>query len=76
MTCCMYCKTVPGAPDWMARSLTLWSNQHGYKVRIFCNECGAWTDYTCLYAGEDKWTSVKPPRIGEAARKLIIVSET
>lgn len=60
---CGICLTPCGAPNWQARYHTLWSNQHGWKVRVFCSYCGAWTDIKLLYAsnsGEQK-AFVKPP---------------
>lgn len=46
MGTCPNCKTEIGAPHWKARSTTLWANQHGDCIRIFCDNCGQWSDVT------------------------------
>ena len=50
---CACCGQMSGAPEWKAHTYTMWANQHGRKVRIFCKECGAWTDKT-WYESEGK----------------------
>lgn len=43
---CPHCGQVCGSPDWKARYHIWWSNQHGFRIRIFCKVCEAWTDIT------------------------------
>lgn len=50
---CPHCETPAGPPEWKARQTTLWANQYGYKVRLFCKVCGAWTDFT-MQCGADR----------------------
>jgi hypothetical protein len=49
---CPNCQTITGLPDWKAREYILWANQHGRCVRIFCINCGQWTDVKQLRGGE------------------------
>lgn len=53
---CPNCKTITGLPDWKARYTYLWANQYGQCIRIFCKQCGQWTDRTWIYS-TDKVTS-------------------
>lgn len=63
MNKCGYCGQSAGFPDWKARALLIWSNQHGDKYRIFCDTCGAWTEIE-RRAGEEfgKVSVIKGPR--------------
>lgn len=63
MNRCRICGTKVGAPNWAARVHTLWANQYGRKVRVFCDHCGAWTDLRQIYLSEDDAlvTVVKAP---------------
>lgn len=46
---CPQCGQHVGAPEWKARKTGLWHNQYGYKVRVFCDACGAMNDVTVLF---------------------------
>lgn len=50
MAQCPNCNTKTGAPDWKARQHTIWSNGSGHKVRVFCDECGQWSDIVTLFS--------------------------
>lgn len=50
---CRICGTLTGGPNWAARYTVLWANQHGRKIRVFCDHCGAWTDQREIYASGD-----------------------
>lgn len=41
---CPKCKVLVGAPAWKARTTILHANKWGRVVRVFCGQCGQWTD--------------------------------
>lgn len=45
MANCGHCQQRTGGPEWKARQHTLWANQFGECVRVFCDVCGAVTDH-------------------------------
>lgn len=60
---CPNCNQPSGAPDWKAREHIKWANAHGRGTRLFCDNCGQWTDFilTQDYAVVDH-RIVKPPK--------------
>lgn len=70
---CPTCETDVGAPNWKARKTTLWSNQYGQGVRIFCDVCGQWTD---LDQTDGEWHLVRIVRHPKADWKQDANQET
>lgn len=60
---CPDCGQVVGAPEWGAKQHIMWRNQHGQKVRIFCDACGAWNDVIQRDGKRDAVTQRRPPTI-------------
>lgn len=42
---CPNCEQQSGSPDWKAREHILWANGYGKEIRLFCDNCGQWTDF-------------------------------
>lgn len=65
MFSCANCGEKSGAPLWRARHTRLWTNQHGFCVRLFCDVCGQWTDLERLYDSPGDIVTVRrEPRPG------------
>lgn len=59
---CPNCKTLVGAPAWKARTTILHANKWGRVVRVFCGQCGQWSDiYVNRYGQQRVERIVKNP---------------